>query len=160
MEQEPEESLVTRTRDPLIDYLNQIVVLSVKFLAILMVFVILWALADVVMHLYNQIFIAAFLIFNIDSLLVTFGAFLAVLIAIEIFLNIVFYLKKDAIHVPLVLATALTAIARKVIILDFSTITPPYIFATAAVIFSLGISYWLISSRFMAPNNGSKIEKK
>lgn len=146
MEKESE-SLVQTTRDPLIDFLNKVVVLSVKLLAVLMVFVILWALADVVMHLYSQFVIASFLIFNIESLLVTFGAFMAVLIAIEIFLNIVFYLKKDAIHVPLVLATALTAIARKVIILDFSSITPPYIYGMAAVIISLGITYWLVTAK-------------
>jgi uncharacterized membrane protein (DUF373 family) len=147
MQKKHEESLVKEIHDPLIDFLNKVVLLCVKLLAVLMVFVILWALADVVMHLYNQVVIASFLIFNVDSLIVTFGAFMAVLIAIEIFLNIVFYLKKDAIHVPLVLATALTAIARKVIILEFSAISPAYIYGIAAVIFSLGITYWLITAK-------------
>ncbi len=43
------------------------------------------------------------------------------LIAIEIFLNIVLYLRDDVLHVKLVLATALMAIARKVIVLDYKT---------------------------------------
>ncbi|MGL1835036.1 phosphate-starvation-inducible PsiE family protein [Rhodocyclaceae bacterium SMB388] len=49
-----------------------------------------------------------------------FAAFLAVLIAIEIFANITLYLRDEVIHVKLVIATALMAIARKVIVLDFS----------------------------------------
>ena len=43
---------------------------------------------------------------------------MAVLIAIEIFINIMVYLREDVIHVKIVLATTLMAIARKVIILD------------------------------------------
>jgi uncharacterized membrane protein (DUF373 family) len=40
----------------------------------------------------------------------------------------------------LVVATALMAISRKVIIFDFENITPPFIIGTAAVVLSLGIT--------------------
>jgi len=69
------------------------------------------------------------------------------LIAIEIFINIRLYISTNVIPVRLVIATALMAIARKVIILDFDEITPPYIYGTAAIIFSLGITYWLITKK-------------
>ncbi|MEA3240478.1 MAG: phosphate-starvation-inducible PsiE family protein [Pseudomonadota bacterium] len=39
------------------------------------------------------------------------------------------------------------AISRKVIIFDFEKITPPFILATAAVVFALGVTYWLISKK-------------
>ncbi len=42
------------------------------------------------------------------------------------------------------MATALMAIARKVIILDFKTITPDYMFATAMLVFAMSIGYWLV----------------
>ena len=48
-------------------------------------------------------------------MLATFGAFMAVLIAIEILINITIYLRDDVIHVKIVMATALMAIARKVL---------------------------------------------
>lgn len=51
----------------------------------------------------------------------------------------------DVIPVKLVVATALMAIARKVIIFDFDELTPMYIFGTAAVVLALGITYWLVS---------------
>lgn len=60
-----------------------------------------------------------FMMLTINDILATFGAFMAVLIAIEIFINITIYLRDDVIHVKIVMATALMAIARKVIILDF-----------------------------------------
>jgi len=55
-------------------------------------------------------------ILRISNLSDMFGSFLSVLIAIEIFLNITLYLREDVIHVKLVVATALMAIARKVIV--------------------------------------------
>lgn len=142
-----EESLTRQTSDPLIRFLNKIVVLTVKVLAILMIIVILWGLADVAVHLFRQFLEPWPETFNAQNLIETLGSFLAVLIAIEIFLNIIFYLKKDAIHVPLVLGTALTAVARKVILLDYTVATPDYIYATAAVIFAVGAVYWLVTKR-------------
>jgi uncharacterized membrane protein (DUF373 family) len=42
------------------------------------------------------------------------------------------------------MATALMAISRKVIILDFKVVEPEYIFATAALVFATSIGYWLV----------------
>lgn len=83
------------------------------------------------------------MLLNINDLLSVFGAFMAVLIAIEIFINITLYLR-DVIHVKLVMATALMAIARKVIIFDFDKVAPGYVYATGAVILALSIGYWLV----------------
>ena len=46
--------------------------------------------------------------------------------------------------IKLVLATALMAIARKVIVLDLDKIDSTYVFAIAAVVLSLGVTYWLV----------------
>ncbi len=85
--------------------------------------------------------------FSISDILATFGAFLAVLIAIEIFQNITLYLKTDVFPVKLVVATALMGISRKVIIFDFKEIGRPFLIGTAAVVLALGITYWLISRK-------------
>jgi uncharacterized membrane protein (DUF373 family) len=69
---------------------------------------------------------------------------MAVLIAIEIFINITIYLRDDVIHVKIVMATALMAIARKVIILDYNQISPDYIWATAGVVVAMSIGYYLV----------------
>jgi uncharacterized membrane protein (DUF373 family) len=153
------ESIVKENPDPLISILNKIVVVSVKILAILMVIVIWLALADVVVHLSQQVFTTPYSLFTVEALISLLGDFLAVMIAIEIFLNIVFYLKKDAIHAPLVLSTALTAVARKVIILDYATSAAPHIYAIAAVIFAVGITYWLVTKKtdYMSVNGQRNI---
>ncbi|MDT8272713.1 MAG: phosphate-starvation-inducible PsiE family protein [Desulfomonilia bacterium] len=145
--QEPGHDLYSEHRDPVIRFLHKIIRISLRFLAILMVFVIVWGIGDVLYVLYKRLLGDPFMLLNINDILATFGAFLAVLIAIEIFVNITMYLSERAFPVQLVIATALMAIARKVIILDFTELKAEYIFATAAVVLALGITYWLISRR-------------
>jgi len=144
---EPGHELANKTDDPFICFLHQIIRIAVKVLAVLMVAVIVWGIGAVVYVLYQRLVEPPFLLLSISDILATFGAFLAVLIAIEIFINITLYLKTDVIPVRLVVATALMAISRKVIIFDFDKITPQYILGTAAVVLALGITYWLITRK-------------
>ncbi|MCB9748339.1 MAG: phosphate-starvation-inducible PsiE family protein [Candidatus Omnitrophica bacterium] len=133
------------TDEPLIIFLQKIIHFSVRLLAILMTFVIIWGVGDVVYELYKSLIRPPFMLLNINDILATFGAFMAVLIAIEIFINITVYLEEDVIHIKIVLATALMAIARKVIIFDYDKLSPAYIWASAGVIFALSVGYWLIT---------------
>ncbi|WP_415898934.1 phosphate-starvation-inducible PsiE family protein [Neptuniibacter sp. QD48_11] len=132
------------TDDKLITKLYSAVRFSVRVMSVLMVFVILMGVVDVAWTIYEKINTPPIYILTISDMLATFGAFMAVLIAIEILINITIYLRDDVIHVKIVMATALMAIARKVIVLDFETITPPYIYGLAAVALSMAIGYWLI----------------
>lgn len=146
-EHEPGHDLQLEHEDPTIRVLHRIIRIAVKVLAILMVLVIVWGIGDVIYVLYQRLTHPPYLLLQINDILATFGAFLAVLIAIEIFINISMYLSTNVIPVRLVVATALMAIARKVIIFDFDAITPPYIYGTAGVVLALGITYWLITRR-------------
>ncbi|MBK8969974.1 MAG: phosphate-starvation-inducible PsiE family protein [Hahellaceae bacterium] len=130
--------------DKLITQLQKVIHGAVRMLAILMVFVIVMGVVDVGWTLYQKLITPPAFILTISDMLATFGAFMAVLIAIEIFVNIIVYLRDDVIHVKIVMATALMAIARKVIILDTDTTEPIYIFAIAAVVLAMSVGYWLI----------------
>ena len=118
--------------------------MAVRALAVLMTGVIVFGVADVVYVLYQRLMAEPRGLLQISDILATFGAFMAVLIAIEIFVNIISYLREDVIHVRIVLATAMMAIARKVIILDYNTTSPQYIYATAAVVAAMALAYWLV----------------
>ncbi|WP_462326415.1 phosphate-starvation-inducible PsiE family protein [Desulfobaculum sp.] len=119
----------------------------VKALAVLMTAVIFWGMLDVIWVLYERMTTPPMLLLNINDILATFGAFMAVLIAIEIFANIIVYLESEMIHLKLVLSTALMAAARKVIVLDFSVNTFLEVFSLAGVILALSVGYWLICHR-------------
>lgn len=120
---------------------------AVRLLALLMMLVIWWGVADVIYVLIDRISTHPYMLLNISDILATFGAFMAVLIAIEIFVNIVSYLQDDVIHIKVVLATAFMAVARKVIVLDYQHIGADYVYATAALVLALSIAYWLVAVR-------------
>jgi uncharacterized membrane protein (DUF373 family) len=130
--------------EPLIQRLRWVIRFAVRVLAVIMTLVVLLGVVDVAYVLYQKLVTPPLLMLTISDILDTFGAFMAVLIAIEIFINITIYLREDVIHVKIVMATALMAIARKVIILDFNRITPDYIWATASVVIAMSLGYWLV----------------
>lgn len=140
-----EEKLPPVAEDGLLKVLHAVIHLAVRVLAILMTLVILWGVADVVYVLYQRLVAEPFMLLTVTDILAVFGSFMAVLIAIEIFINITVYIKRDALPIKMVIATALMAVARKVIMLDFKDLDWPYIVAIGAVILALGLTYWLIS---------------
>ena len=141
------EELPKEHDDPLIRHLHHLIRAAIRVLAVLMTMVILWGVADVVWMLYKSLSEPPFLLLDLSDIFEIFGAFLAVLIAIEIFINIRLYLGADVLPVQLVIATALMAIARKIIVLDFEKVSPDHILASAATVMALGLTYWLISKK-------------
>ena len=138
--------------EALVLWLHRGIRLAVRVLAILMLLVIWWGVADVIYVLYDRIAAHPYYLLDISDIQATFGVFMAVLIAIEIFINLTSYLRDNVIHLRLVLATALIAIARKVIVLDYKEVAPEYIYATALVAAALSLGYWLV----VVKNTGEK----
>ncbi|WP_136796486.1 phosphate-starvation-inducible PsiE family protein [Desulfosediminicola ganghwensis] len=136
--------LVKKREDRFLWGLKQIIHLSLKMLSALMIIVIIFGVIDVAWTIYERFTAEPRFILTMGDILITFGAFMVVLIAIEIFQNIILYLRDDVIHVKIVLATALMAIARKVIILDYDELEPMYIFATGLVLVATGLTYFFV----------------
>ena len=138
---------IDEENEPLVHWLHVVIRFCVRLLAVLMTLVIIWSVIDVAWVLYQKILTPPVGLLNVNDILASFGAFMATLIAIEIFINIVLYLRDDVLHVKLVLATALMAIARKIIVLDYKTIDHADLWATAAVILALSLGYWLVARK-------------
>jgi uncharacterized membrane protein (DUF373 family) len=131
-------------KEPLVEKLQTVIHYSVKVLAVLMTFVIVMGVIDVGWTVYQKLGTPPLFIITMQDMLATFGAFMAVLIAIEIFVNITIYLREDIIHVKIVVATALMAVSRKVIILDMKKTDAMDLIGLAALVIALSIGYWLI----------------
>ncbi len=76
----------------------------------------------------------------VQGLLDIFGYFLLVLIGVELIETLKAYVRKDAIHVRVVLEVALIAMARKVIIEEPNEVPSLTLFGIAALILALGIA--------------------
>jgi uncharacterized membrane protein (DUF373 family) len=114
-----------------------------KILSLAMIVVIVIAVIDLGVVLSKEVFVEpdGFLA---ATLIKIFGLFLNILIALEILENLTAYLKRNVFHVELVVVTAMTAVARKVIILDFAKVEGGELIGLAIAIFALAVSYWII----------------
>ncbi len=138
--------------DKVINFLNRVIRQVARVVAVIMTLVIIWGVADIVYVLQQRLTAPGhpFMLLEIRDILATFGAFMAVLIAIEIYHNIILYAQDHRDHrlaVEIVLGTALMAISRKVIVFDFNEVIPEHIYGSAAVILALVIGYYLIAVR-------------
>lgn len=136
--------------DKVIGFLNLVIRHVARMVAVIMALVIIWGVADIIYVLYQRLMAPPFMLLEINDILATFGAFMAVLIAIEIYHNIILYTedhRNQHLAVIIVLGTALMAISRKVIVFEFKEIGPEYLYGSAVVILSLVIGYYLIAVR-------------
>ncbi|MFM7237806.1 MAG: phosphate-starvation-inducible PsiE family protein, partial [Cyanobium sp.] len=80
-----------------------------------------------------------------DALITYFGELLNILIALELLQNITAYLKRHAVQIQLVLLTAITAVARKLIVLPGTADTKPQmVVALGLCVLALAGAYWLM----------------
>lgn len=115
-----------------------------KVLSVGMVVVILAIVFDLAVVLVQAIFTTAPGTFLGQTVIDIFGLFLTVLIALEILENITAYIQKHVVQVELVIATALTAVGRKFIILDLTKVSGTTVIGLAIAIFALSTSYWIV----------------
>ncbi|WP_299408986.1 phosphate-starvation-inducible PsiE family protein [Acaryochloris sp. IP29b_bin.148] len=114
-----------------------------KIVSIALIIVIFFALFDLGYTVIQELSMEPIGFFK-STLLEIFGLFLNILIALELLENVQAYLDHQGVQVQLVVATALIAVARKLIIFDFAKSSGLDLLGLAAAIFSLSISYWLV----------------
>ena len=124
--------------------LGQIEGIVSKVLSMAMIVVILVTVIDLGIVLYRSLFIADTFGFFKTTLTEIFGLFLSVLIALEILENITAYIRRHVVQVELVIATALTAVGRKLIILDLEKVQGLSLIGLAIAIFALAMSYLIV----------------
>lgn len=84
---------------------------------------------------------------GVAELLDLFGLFLMVLIGLELMTSIKMYLKDHMIHAEMMFLVALTAVTRKIVILDAARSEPLVIFGIGFLIISLSAGYYLLKLR-------------
>jgi len=110
----------------------------------MMALVLVLATAELGYILIIDIFRPPFFILEIDELLEIFGLFLLVLIGIELLDTMKAYMVEKVVHVEIVFAVALIAVARKVIVLDVAKYPSLTLMAIGVIIIALSVGYYLI----------------
>jgi uncharacterized membrane protein (DUF373 family) len=104
----------------------------------------LFAVVELCVILYQDLTNQEGLLLDLHELFEVFGMFLIVLIAIEFMSSIYMYMKDKSVHVEMMLAIAITALTRKVVVLESSSVDPLYLLALAALLGTLVGGYYLV----------------
>ena len=117
-------------------------------LVVMMAIVLLLATIELGWIIVKDIVTPPMFLLEIDELIEIFGLFMLVLIGIELLETIIrTYLDRSTEHVTIVIAVALIAISRKVIVLGKQEFTGDILLGIAAVIIALAGGYYLIRRR-------------
>ncbi len=116
----------------------------IRSLIFLMSLILIAATIELAYQTFKAFYYESEFLINPDSLMYLFGKFLLVLIGIELLDTIKVYFKKNVVHVEVVVLVAIIAIARKVIVLDFSEYTGLEIIGIGVIIIALATGYYLI----------------
>ena len=120
-------------------------------LVVLMAVVLLLSTIELAWVIIKDIITPPIILLEIDELLEIFGLFMLVLIGIELLDTIAkTYMNESADHAQIVMAVAIIAIARKVIILDVKDLSGFALVGIAAIILALSIGYYLIKKKHAA----------
>ena len=84
------------------------------------------------------------LFLGVAELLDVFGLFLMVLIGLELMTSIRMYLDDHKIHAEMMLLVAITAVTRKIVIMESSSKEPLLLFGVGFLIIALALGYYLI----------------
>ena len=113
-------------------------------LLILMMIAVFLATIELGIIIYEQIMNPPVFLLDIAEMLEIFGFFMMVLIGHELLESIKAYLKDDKVHAEVIFLVAIVAVSRKIIILDYKTMSPEMFYGMAAVITALGVGYFLV----------------
>ena len=104
----------------------------------------LGAFADIAYVIYQKIITPPVFIIDSDGLMDLFSLILILLIGLELIETIKAYLKESAVHVELIILVAIIAIARKIVVWDFSKYSEGELYGLSAIVLALGITYYLL----------------
>ena len=123
-----------------------------RILAMITAVVIVAAIVQLVLSLGAKLLMGAQATWLGNDLIKVLGDLLTVLIALEVLQNITSYLRRHVVQIELVLVTALTAVARKVIVLPSGAENKPQLLVGLGIaVVSLSAAYWLIKRANATP---------
>ncbi len=132
----------------MIEIINKFEKFIYAVLMIMLMVVLITSLFELVSIMYDALWVNTPGLLKSHELIAVLGAFLLVLIGVELLDTIKAYFIENTIHVEIVILLAIIAMARKVILLD-PTAADPYAFGfelmgIGVIVVGLGAGYYLI----------------
>lgn len=142
----------------MIEIVNKFEKIIYAALMIMLMAVLVAAIIDLAHILFQSIFEISPWLLESHEMILVLGAFLLVLIGVELLDTIKAYFKENAIHVEIVVLLAIIAVARKVILLDPTNMTGfEYGFemmGIGVIVVGLSAGYYLIKKAGLTIGTG------
>ncbi|MFC1834067.1 phosphate-starvation-inducible PsiE family protein [Thermodesulfobacteriota bacterium] len=113
-------------------------------LTVLMMFVVLFAMLDLVYFLLKYLMTPPLGLVEIDQLLEIFGVLLLILIGMELLDTIHTFRHERIIRVEIAVVIGILAVARKVIILNYKSLTSFTLLEVGAAVVGFAVAYYLL----------------
>ena len=117
------------------------IVLALLFM---MMLALLASTVELAIILVEQLLAPPRLLLDVKEMLTVFAFFLMVLIGLELVETIKIYLDKNVFHVEVVILVAIIAVARKIIIIDYDSVSYEILLSIAALMIALSAGYFLL----------------
>ncbi|MCR4438242.1 MAG: phosphate-starvation-inducible PsiE family protein [bacterium] len=111
---------------------------------VMMMVAIAAATVELVVILVRELLNPPLMLLDIEEMLEVFGFFLMILIGLELLATVRAYLRQARLCVEVVFLVAMTALARKVIVLDYKEVPPLVLLGIAALLVALAGGYMML----------------
>ncbi|WP_370573219.1 phosphate-starvation-inducible PsiE family protein [Methanomethylovorans sp.] len=126
-------------------YVNIFQTLIVKSIIVMMVIVILSSTLEVGWIILRGLITPPVIFLNVEKVLDIFGLFFLVIIGIELLETIKMIITESTMNVGVIILVGITAIVRKVIIIDLKTTAPLFLMGLGVLVLALAGAYYLIN---------------
>jgi len=113
-------------------------------LLLMMMLALLASTVELAIIMVEQLLAPPRLLLDIKEMLTVFGFLLMVLIGLELVETIKIYFEQNVFRVEVVVLVAIIAVARKIIIIDYNSISYEMLLSIAALMIALSAGYFLV----------------
>jgi uncharacterized membrane protein (DUF373 family) len=128
----------------------------VLVLLLMMMLALLASTVELAIILVEQLLAPPMLLLDIKEMLTVFGFLLMVLIGLELVETIKMYLDENVFRVEVVVLVAIIAVARKIIVIDYDSVSYEILLSIAALMIALSAGYFLLK-RTTTPSKSEEL---
>ncbi len=130
----------------IIKYINKFQTLIIKAVIVMMAFVILSATLEIGWIVFKDLLTPPLFLIGVEQILDVFGLFFLVIIGIELLETVKMIITESSMNVDVIILVGVTAIVRKVMIIDIKNTAPMFLMGMGVLILALAATYHLITS--------------
>lgn len=128
----------------MLSYIDKFETVITRVLLVMMAGVVLLATVELGWLLVKDVLTPPVFLLEIEELLELFGQFLLVLIGIELMHSMKIYIKSREVHLEAMLAVALIAVARKIVVLEPKELPEGALLGIATLMLALTVGYYMV----------------